>query len=100
RVTQHQPAFPTRRSSYLRCSSTADCAALTLPMDSFQFAIFTKACMHSNDIGTTWITTGQTDIGVFQWPKVAWILVVIQQKFNSRSEEHKSELQSPYDLVC
>src|SRR5437867_4750891 len=33
-------------------------------------------------------------------PKKFWILVKQRPRFLVRSEEHTSELQSPYDLVC
>src|SRR5437867_4710615 len=34
------------------------------------------------------------------WAKLLWIVVAMVGARSSRSEEHTSELQSPYDLVC
>src|SRR5437867_10106264 len=71
------PLFPTRRSSDLRSATRGDPLGLTLR----EREVLGEIC------------AGQTNAAIAA-------KLFISAKTVDRSEEHTSELQSPYDLVC
>src|SRR5207248_9945516 len=75
---RHLHSFPTRRSSDL--TSTDPVLSVCMSSDACQFAIRASPCRARP-------AYPRTDPGC-------------ANKADNRSEEHTSELQSPYDLVC
>src|SRR5207249_11721006 len=94
---RHLPSFPTRRSSDLSLMRTArvDPASRTVRADPgctwTDFDTETSA----HDLATTGGTVGSTGIGGLT---LGGGLGFLMGSF--RSEEHTSELQSRFDLVC
>src|SRR5207248_11069820 len=94
---RHPPAlhpFPTRRSSDLlvRCDHTQNGAE----QRTFEFR-FCDCFWH----GRSQIASQATRLNVtWRFPSSSSIQVRADARSSARSEEHTSELQSPYDLVC
>src|SRR5207248_9974649 len=80
-------SFPTRRSS--------DLSAWTPPPSTSPFCPKTS--------GSCWaraaISSAPTSSSTGAMPRTR-VSTIFSRRFHRRSEEHTSELQSPYDLVC
>src|SRR5207248_11740456 len=80
-------SFPTRRSSDLG----AQAAAFQTPRQKHYLSVHGRRALAVRTVRL------QAEIGRVEWPanQLDQFRLVIE-----RSEEHTSELQSPYDLVC
>src|SRR5207248_11690126 len=95
--TPEPSAFPTRRSSDLRVSpDNLIAVGAEITVDHFvpgQFVDVTGTSMGKGFAG-----------GMKRWNfaglRATYGVSVCHRSIGSRSEEHTSELQSPYDLVC
>src|SRR5699024_12499235 len=93
-------SFPTRRSSDLQRSFHD----LSYRMDLLHDRIGTTLAMDSNEILSPqlveiWRLTSEAQADVGQLP-LSLLPFNKTEEFLSRSEEHTSELQSRFDLVC
>src|SRR5207248_6926425 len=85
---RHLHSFPTRRSSDLEASA----ARIIGPMARLATAqATTPGCR---------ISRGQAGLGFLRRKPSRVRLPTVSNGGKTRSEEHTSELQSPYDLVC
>src|SRR5207248_7735404 len=93
------PTFPVARScGYCSTTTISRCSA-----DDSAFSAWLICLMPSGPVALTltawfraWITASRVDFSKSIAPRTAFTRLGIR----SRSEEHTSELQSPYDLVC
>src|SRR5207248_11334884 len=93
----HLPSFPTRRSSDLLNPGVG-------------FVLMTVLTLTTGSVFIMWLGEQITERGIGNGMSLlifAGIVVGLPrgvydlwQKARTRSEEHTSELQSPYDLVC
>src|SRR5207248_6057856 len=83
-------SFPTRRSSDLETAAGEIVEALALlnRLDGIEILILGRGGGSAEDLGA------------FNHERVADAIFQSRIPVVSRSEEHTSELQSPYDLVC
>src|SRR5207248_11753919 len=92
----HLHSFPTRRSSDLNAARQH---WLSLPF---------IGCDGLPKTGQAWVKRGLLTATIFAPPNAGQALEMLVKAFQTgsvppeqtRSEEHTSELQSPYDLVC
>src|SRR5207248_10097743 len=87
------PSFPTRRSSDLAGIPWQNVLALRRKGVDAQLVVFNRMQLHPDaDVDLERPASGLLRMQATQWRALARLL--------PRSEEHTSELQSPYDLVC
>src|SRR5207248_11048695 len=91
---RHLPSFPTRRSS--------DLAMLTADPDGYTLMVQSASHSANPAIYKSLPYDPLKDIvDVAMLGMTPYVMVAAKDgKYPTRSEEHTSELQSPYDLVC
>src|SRR5207248_11196194 len=92
-------SFPTRRSSDLEAGSTK--TELLRQAQSVGLASFQQAQEYAGEIGIgNILAVGRDGRGIDGILRGILGQLAFRQLRPRRSEEHTSELQSPYDLVC
>src|SRR5699024_12259510 len=98
-LLRHLPPFPTRRSSDLLQRGVVD---LVAGRDRLEVVEGTDVSTHATSVRPT-ADIGEQNLIVREPVPIARSMVMVcggQNPHKPRSEEHTSELQSRFDLVC
>src|SRR5207249_10695534 len=94
----HLPCFPTRRSSDLYVTNSSPYGMVEPPFDPCDVVKAAGATLVAETTATQWHQT--VKIVKKALGNDGFSFVHVHSPCNERSEEHTSELQSRFDLVC